>query len=68
MDLEEGDKKEYDKVTASGIWQGKANGKDSKGIVNPKGAVLGENQREYWQRQKREQNENASYKTWEIKD
>jgi hypothetical protein len=40
-----------DKVTApdptNGLLQGEVNAEDSKGTVNLKGAVLGENQREY---------------------
>lgn len=40
MDLLEGDK-----VNGNGLLQGEVNG-DSKGLVNPNGAVLGENQME----------------------
>lgn len=41
-------------------------GKDRKGMVNLRGAVLGENQRENWQKQKREQNNNVNCKREKI--
>lgn len=38
-----GTERSKDKVTRKGLLQGEVNGDDSKGLVNPNGAVLGEN-------------------------
>lgn len=42
-----GTERSKDKITGNHLLQGEVNGDDSKGLVNPNGAVLGENWMEY---------------------